>query len=199
MYIRLLLMLILFSGHNYLNAQNQTDHLEPELFHTKNKFVLINGGIGGGNYPFNSLGISLNYQFIRSKTMVGAGAQYIGNTSDGMFGEKDPVQTFPLMVDVRQTFMESENGRFATYIFAATGYVISITSNGESEEGEYEYFNGWGFNPGIGFRYNVFKNTGLMLDLTWFHHSHPRKWLEPVIKEDKKHWNLMLIRANVFF
>lgn len=196
---KFILSLILIINQYSVFAQENLVDKDQNIFHTKRQYVMINYGIGGGNYPFQSLGLNLSYQFLKTKTMLGVGVQYIGNTADGTFPTIDPVQIIPIMVDIRQQFMQSENDRFATYILAAGGYVISLTNNRESEEGEYEFLNGWAINPGVGFRYNLFKNTGLILDITWLHHSQPRRWLAPVIKQDQKNWDVILIRGNIFF
>ncbi len=132
--------------------------------------------------------------------MAGVSFQYIGTTSDGTWSGIDDIQVFPIMLDIRQRFMESKSGRFATFLIVSGGYVVSITGNDEDAEGNsFQYNNGWGINPGIGFRFNIFENVGAMLDLTWFHHSHPREWLPPVEQTDHKHWDVGLARLNIFF
>jgi len=183
-----------------LSAQTNEKHQASALFNTKRNYIFVSGSTGGGDYPFGGFGLNLSRQFFNGKTMAGIGVHYIGNTQDGSgIGGNDYVQIFPLMVDIRQMFMESRDGRFATFIIADGGYVISITGNGEDIEGPYQFLNGWAINPGIGFRFNIFENVGLMFDITWLHHSSPREWLPPVEKKGHKHWDVGLVRVNVFF
>ena len=183
-----------------ISAQSDVNDQTPRSFNTKKNYVFFSGSIGGGDYPFAGLGINLSHQLSNGKTWIGAGAHYIGNTGDGSgIGGFDPIQVFPLMADLRHTFMQSPDGRFSTLLIVDGGYVVSITENGDDADGEYEYLNGWAINPGIGFRFNIFENMGLMIDITWLHHSSPRVWLAPVEKKDHKHWDLGLVRGSIFF
>jgi len=184
-----------------LEAQTEVNDQTLRSYNTKKNYVFFSGSLGGGDYPFAGLGLNLGHQLSNGKTMIGAGAHYIGNTGDGSgIGGFDPIQVFPLMVDLRHTFTESPDGRFSTLLILDGGYVVSITENGDDDAGnEYEYLNGWAINPGIGFRFNIFKNMGLMIDITWLHHSSPRVWLAPVEKKDHEHWDLGLVRGSVFF
>ena len=191
---------ISFLGFSILHAQTDSIFQSPHSYNTKKNYVFVNGSIGGGDYPFAGFGLNLSHQFFNGNTMAGIGVHYIGNTSDGTWTGIDPVQIIPLMVDIRQTFMESRDGRFATLLIADAGYVISLTGNETDSEGNsFEYLNGWAINPGIGFRYNIFENMGVMLDITWLHHESQRVWLAPVDQMDHKHWDLALIRGSIFF
>ena len=160
--ILLLSQILCFST---LHSQIYLELAPQKFYNTKRNFVFVNGGTGGGDYPFACFGLNLGRRFFNGQTMAGIGVHYIGYTADGTF-PIDPVQIFPVMVDIRQTFMESRDGRFATLLIADAGYVFSITGNGEDAYGEYKFLNGWAINPGIGFRYNVFENAGLMFDIT---------------------------------
>lgn len=191
----LLTLLFLIFVVSTLSSQSG---LQTERFYnTKRNFIFLNAGTGGGDYPFASLGITLSRQFFNGETMAGIGVQYIGNTATSNW--VDPVQVFPIMVDFRQKFMESRNSRFAAFITAGAGYVISIIPTIEDELGIYEFKNGWGVSPGLAFRFNVFENIGLMVDVNWFHHEHPQIWTAPVEQTTTKIWNTGLVRGNVFF
>lgn len=180
-------------------AQSDANN-QISVFNTKRNFVTLNTSLGGGDYPFGALGLALYRQFFNNNTMAGVAFQYIGTTDDGSgIGGNDQAQLYTLMLDVRQKFMESEDGRFTTFLIGAAGYAMPINGNGEDSEGTYEFKNGWVINPGIGFRVNVLKNVGIMIDLTWLHHSSPRVWNPPSTKKDHKHWDLGLVRGHVFF
>jgi len=185
----------LFSFSFTLNAQSETEF--QRVYNTKRNFISLSGNIGGGDYPFAGLGLMLSRQFFNGKTMIGIRAEYIGNTYYWEY--IDPVQVFPVMLDVRQKFMESRDGRFSTFVIADAGYVVSITGNDVDEFGPYEYGNGWGVSPGIGFRFNIFENVGLMLDFQWFHHAHTKIWELDSKEKEWKHWNTGLVRGSVFF
>jgi hypothetical protein len=183
-----------------LNAQTNTNPQTSALYNSKRNYVFVNACAGGGDFPFQGIGLNLSRQFFNGKTMAGIGAHYIGDTGDGSgIGGFDPIQIFPLMVDIRQTFMESPDGRFSTQLIADAGYVIRINGHNSNDEGSYEYRNGWAINPGVSFRFNILKNLGIMLDVTWLHHSAPQVWSPPVEKKGHKHWDVGLVRMNVLF
>jgi hypothetical protein len=196
----LLSLFAAFFCFSELPAQTTGNVPSPVLYNTKRNFVFLNASTGGGDYPFFGMGLTLSRQFFNRRTMAGFSFQYIGNTHDGSdIGGIDPIQIFPLTLDIRQMFTESKDGRFATFIIANAGYVVSITGDGEDSDGPFEFGNGWAVNPGFAFRFNAFENVGLMADITWLHHDSPREWKSPVIKKDRKHWDVILLRGNVFF
>jgi hypothetical protein len=182
-----------------IQAQPIPNHRLQKTYNTKKNYVFTSFALGGGDYPCASLGLNLSRQIFNGDAMAGVAIHYIGTTDDGSRPWTDPAQIFPIMVDLRYKFNESRDGRFATYIIADGGYVISITGNGENEFGPYKILNGWAISPGIAFRFNVLENLGVMLDITWFHHSSAREWLPPTVRKDYKHWNLGLVRGHVFF
>ena len=195
-----LLTFFLIFSFSLLHAQTDSTFQSLQSYNTKKNFVFINGSLGGGDYPFAGLGLSLSHQLFKGNTMAGVSFQYIGTTSDGTWSGIDDIQIFPIMLDIRQRFMESKSGRFATFLIVSGGYVVSITGNDIDADGNsFQYNNGWGISPGIGFRFNIFENVGAMLDLTWFHHRHPREWLTPVEQTDYKHYDVGLVRLNIFF
>jgi len=181
-----------------------TDSLTPALltvpFHRN--VVMVHACIGGGDYPFGGLGLTLSRRLgQQGKTWVGFDARYIGNTATGGndFGI-DAIQNFPLLADLRQEFRRSKNGRFSILVFVEVGYVISITGNSVDQYGEIKYGNGWAFHPGIAFKINLSRNAGLMLDLGWMHHTGSRHWLPPAtVPDDVKTWNNGLVRGSIFF
>jgi hypothetical protein len=177
----------------------QLDSLHHRTFNTKRNFVLVNYCVGGGDYPFAGLGLTLSRTFFQNNTMIGLGAHYIGNTISENSGDLDELQYFPIMVDIRQKFMQSWDDRFATYLIFDGGYTVSISGNDINQYGEYEYRNGWAINPGVSFRFNVLNNLGIMMDISWLHHWGPRQWLPPVDRRDIDHWDLALIRWSLFF
>ena len=193
----LMTLLIITGSINGLRAQ--MDSLHHAVYNTKRNFMMINVCLGGGEYPFGGLGITLSRTFYNGNTMLGVGAHYIGNTISDNFQDLDELQYFPIMLDLRQKFMKSKDDRFATYVIFDGGYVVSISSNDSNMYGEYEYLNGWAINPGVSARFNIFNNIGVMMDVTWFHHWGPRQWLPPVERRDVDSWDLALIRWSLFF
>ncbi|MGB4848127.1 MAG: hypothetical protein WBP41_09435, partial [Saprospiraceae bacterium] len=187
LYSKFLIILIQLFCFSTISAQLNPDQPLQKVYNTKKNFVYVSGGTGGGDYPFACFGLNLGRRFFNDDLMAGIGIHYIGNTQDGSgIGGNDAVQIFPVMIDLRQKFMGSRDGRFATLLIADAGYVFSITGNGEDAVGEYKFLNGWTFNPGIGFRYNFFENVGLMFDISWLHHTSPREWLPPVVQKDQR-------------
>jgi hypothetical protein len=186
-------LLLVLAGSN-LFAQSRAD----SAFITKRNFISLNYSMGGGDYPCAGLGIALNHRLANKKTWVGLGAHYIGYTVDDEF--RDDVQIFPIMLDLKHEFSLSQDGRFSTFVFLDGGYVVSITGNDVDAYGEFEYGNGWAINPGIAFKFNILRNFGAMLDVSWMHHTSSRYWLSPDIdRQDIKHWNIGLVRGSIFF
>jgi hypothetical protein len=183
-----------------VNAQTDTTEQAIPTYNTKKNFVMMSASVGGGDYPFAGLGLSINRQFFNGNTIAGISFQYIGNTVQGNWTGINDIQMFPIMLDIRQRFMESPNGQFTTFLIISGGYVVMDPGSDSDVDGNpFDYKNGWAINPGIGFRFNIFKNTGLMIDLTWLHHDSPREWQAPVSYSDRKHWDVGLVRGSIFF
>jgi len=181
---------------NILNAQMNAKADSTKLYNTKSNYVFLNYSFGGGDYPFAGLGLNLSRQLSNGKTMAGVGLYYIGDTYTT---NPETYQIFPIMADIRQLFMESPDGRFAFLVIADAGYVVRINGHDSNDEGSFVYQNGWAINPGISFRFNIFKNMGIMFDITWLHHGCARVWEPPVEKKDHVHWDFALLRGHVFF
>lgn len=145
-------------------------------------------------------GIGLGRSFGHSyNTIAGISANYFGMSANAEDNYVDIVQAIPVMLDIRQAFYRSENDKFSTWVFLDAGYVISITGNEIDSEGEFEYGNGWGINPGISIKYYAFSKAGFSLDLGWFRHTSRLKWLPPSGKTGQKAWNLGMVRLSFFF
>lgn len=170
--------------------------------HLKDNFLVFSAGLGGGDYPLACFGLTLSHKAdAEGNSFIGLGAHYISNTintENGLLREEF-VQIVPVMADYRQAIKRSGNGKFSTFLFLDAGYVFSITGNEVDDTGEYEYKNGWGINPGISFKFDIFKNAGLMLDLGWLRHTSRLKWLPPSDKTGKKKWDLGIVRLSAFF
>ena len=54
---------LLLHGSSKVYAQTDTIGQTLQLYNTKKNFVMVNACIGGGDYPFAGLGLSLNRQF----------------------------------------------------------------------------------------------------------------------------------------
>ena len=191
-----LLLFILLSISSQLLSQAQEEL--PNPYNTRRNFMMLHYGVGGGDYPFGSLGLNLARQFNNGNTILGIGASYIGNTATVDWIGIDEVQVFPLMLDVRQKFMESQNQRFASFVTFDGGYVVSITEGDDDEFGPYEFKNGWAINPGVAFRFNVFDNVGIMADVSWMHHGGPKEWTL-IDRNEWKWWDTIWLRGHVFF
>ena len=191
-----ILLSFFLSFSDQLSAQAPAD--PPKLYNTKRNFMMLHIGTGGGDYPFASLGLNLGRHFFDGNTILGIGAHYIGNTATVDWIGIDDVQVFPVMLDIRQKFMESQNGRFSSFVTFDGGYVVSITGGDEDEFGPYEFKNGWAINPGVAFRFNVFNNVGIMADLSWMHHGGPKEWTL-IDRNEWKWWDTFWFRGNIFF
>ena len=168
----------------------------------KENFLFVSGSIGGGDYPFAGFGLTLSHKSDpEGKSYSGIGVHYIGNTigGEGALEREEYVQIIPIMLDYRREFSQSASGKFSTYLFLDAGYVFTLTGNEVDQTGEYEYKNGWAINPGISFKFDVFRQGGFMLDLGWMHHSSRLKWLPPSEQTGRKKWNLAMARLSLFF
>lgn len=196
----LLCAILLLHGSSMVYAQADTTGQVLQVYNTKKNFVMVNACVGGGDYPFAGLGLSLNRQFFKGNTIAGISFQYIGNTVQGNWTGINDIQMFPIMLDIRQRFMVSPNGQFTTFLIFSGGYVVMDPGSDSDVDGNpFDYKNGWAISPGISFRFNIFKNTGLMVDLTWLHHDSAREWQAPISYSDRKHWDVGLVRGSIFF
>ncbi len=169
---------------------------------SKENYLFVSGCVGGGDYPFAGFGLTLSHKTGQDgKSYAGIGVHYIGNTIGGenALEREEFVQIIPLMLDYRQEFKRSANGKASILLFLDAGYVFTLTGNEVDQTGEYEYKNGWAINPGISFKFNLFRQAGLMLDLGWMRHNSHLKWLPPSDKTGRKKWDLGMARLSLFF
>ncbi len=169
---------------------------------SRQNYLMVSGCAGGGDYPFMGFGLTLTHRSNPSdKSYFGIGAHYISNTINTENGllRQEFVQIFPIMLDYRREFSRASNGWFSTYLMLDAGYVVSITGNELDQTGEYEYGNGWAFNPGLSFKFDFLKHTAFFLDISWMRHTSRLKWLPPADKVSHKKWDLALLRLSAMF
>ena len=187
-----------------LSAFRVTHHLSEgnpiegrQLFNTSAVRPMVHVGLGGGDYSFTAMGVSV-FRQINPTVMAGISAQYFGENGKNSLlykWQKIPL-TFESMIDLKKY----HNNRSSVYMKIGVGY--SFTLNGSYyDPNEYIYkkvSDGWAFNPGLGYRINFLKNTGLNFDVS-YHLIIDKLHDEQGAELAKNYWNHILFRTSVFF
>jgi hypothetical protein len=168
-----------------------------QRFNQRLFYPMIHGWMGGGDYAFQGLGISVNHR-ITGRAEAGLGVHYLGQTSDNSPHQR---QTIPLTADLRYAFSESRSGRFAASLALSTGY--NFTLNREyfdpRENVQVSVSDGWYFSPGLSFRANILPNAGLMLDLGYQLSTSRLDLADGGDQLGRRNWNNFALRAGLFF
>lgn len=171
--------------------------IDPPTFNTSPVRPMIHFGVGGGDYSFTALGLSV-FRQINPFVTAGVSAHYFGENGKNVNLSK--WQKIPLTLESMIDLKKYKNNRSSLYFKLGAGY--SFTLNGsyyDPNESTYKKVtNGWTFNPGIGYRINILQNTGLNFDLNY------NLIVDELENENgeafsKNYWNHILFRTSVFF
>ena len=164
-----------------------------------NKFYLnLGSSTGGGDVAFKGLGIGLGYR-IQPGFSIGLYAEYIGSVGFAL-PEPYDFQKLPLILETRYELQEHFDGRGAIYGYLGAGYSITLDDEyREPDLGRFrEVTDGFAFKPGLGYRINIFENTGLLLDVNYLLIiDETRNENKLRIKTNK--WSNFMISAKLFF
>ncbi len=168
-----------------------------QLFNTSPVRPMVHVGLGGGDYSFTAMGVSV-FRQINPTVMAGISAQYFGENGKNSFLYK--WQKILLTVESMIDLKKYQNNRSSVYMKIGVGY--SFTLNGSYYDPN-EYVNkkvtdGWAFNPGLGYRVNFLQNTGLNFDVS-YHLIMDKLHDEQDAVIVKNYWNHILFRTSVFF
>jgi hypothetical protein len=184
-------------GQSERGAETLPAAAPQQGFNQRAFYPMLHGWIGGGDYAFQGLGISVNHR-ITGRAEAGLGVHYLGQTSDNSLHQR---QTIPLTADLRYAFSESRSGRFAASLALSTGY--NFTLNREyfdpRENVQVSVSDGWYFSPGLSFRANILPNAGLMLDLGYQLSTSRLDRADSGDQLGRRNWNNFALRAGLFF
>ena len=168
------------------------------VYNTHKVFPMVHLGIGAGDYSFSSMGISVFHK-MNQKVMMGLSAQYFGENGRGN-ARLIKWQKIPLTLESVMNLKSYQNDRSALLFVMGLGY--SFTLNGGYFDPEdliqKKVSNGVVFTPGLGYRFNILKNTGVLFDMRYH-------LIVDKIKNDQKevlsgkNWSHVLCRMSIFF
>lgn len=155
-------------------------------------------GLAGGDYSFTAMGLSI-FKRVNSYSSIGLSVHYFGENGTG---SSRPVkwQKIPLTLETMVDIKKYQNERSSLFLKMGIGY--SFTLNGSFFDSEElivkKVSNGIVVNPGIGYRFNILQNTGLMIDMSYNLIVDNLKDDQNVVLSTNK-WNHILFRFGVFF
>lgn len=138
-----------------------------DLFNTRPISLQLHYGLGGGDVSFTRMGFGL-YRNLGTSYKVGISTSYFGE--NGYNPNKFlQFQKIPVMAEFLYDINRYSKNRMALFSRLGAGY--SFTLNGSYYDPDrmlsFKQTNGLAFNLGIGYRLNVFKNTGFLFDVNY--------------------------------
>lgn len=179
-----------------------TEDLESSIkveqgFNNNQYFVNLGGSRGGGDVAYSGLGIGIGYR-LNSRLSLGIHAEYLGESGVGISAPYQ-WQKIPVMAEVRYELQRHYEGRGAIYLHSAIGY--SATLDDEFQDPDtgvmFDVTDGVAFKVGLGYRVNIFRNTGLLIDLNYLYIRDETREGNRLIKTNK--WSNFNISAKLFF
>lgn len=153
---------------------------------------------GGGDVRYIGFGLGMQY-WMSTKFALGLTTSYLGETGSGA-GRGYPWQKVPLTIESVYEYQKYSDNRMALYTKLGIGYSFTLNGNYYDNflEDEFKVTNGFVFNPGLGFRYNVTKNLGAKLDISYLLIADQNKRANGE-KLSNLHWNAVMMRLSMFF
>ncbi|MEM7575557.1 MAG: hypothetical protein AAF433_21815 [Bacteroidota bacterium] len=144
-------------------SQDSSSSIISPAYFTNKQWIQIHSYLGAGDYSLGGLGVTISHA-LNQRWLLGAGVHYISQTNERPFRNQ---QFVALSADVKWRFSSSSDNRLATYLVFNGGYHLPFdrTFTVEPFAEEVRVTNTWYFNPSLGFRFNVFRNMGLMFDI----------------------------------
>ena len=191
------------SGKSYIMVESDAiegpdlTSIDPPTFNTSSVRPMIHFGLGGGDYSFTALGVSV-FRQINPCVTAGISVHYFGENGRNVNFSK--WQKIPITLETIMDLKKYKNNRSSLYFKIGAGY--SLTLNGSyydpNENIQKKVTNGWIVNPGIGYRFNILQNTGLNFDMSY------NLIVDELENENgeaysKNYWNHILFRTSVFF
>lgn len=153
---------------------------------------------GGGDVSFIGFGLGMHY-WLSSSFALGVSSSYLGEVGSGA-ARSFQWQKIPLMVESIYEYQKYADNRMALYAKIGLGYSFTLNGNYFDNflEDEYRVTNGFVFNPGLGFRYNLFKNFGGKLGVSYLMISDQNKKATGE-KVSQLNWNVVMLKLTAFF
>ena len=155
--------LIAFSISGVKVAAQETESIKLERdYNTRDIYLRIGYGIGGGDWATRGMGIGL-YAKILPSLYTGITGFYYGDTG----GKAKIQQIIPLSLDVQYEIGTTEKGNGAIFVASSIGYNFVLNKSYFDEQHSTNGLvkNGLYFNPSLGYRLNFSRNTGIVFDL----------------------------------
>lgn len=146
---------------NVSAQQTETVSFQPN-YNTRNLYMRVSYGIGGGDWATRGMGIGL-FAKVRPGLYGGFSGYYFGDAG----GRAAIQQIIPVSGEIQYELETTEKGNGAILVGTSVGYNFVLNreyyNNRYSTPGLIQ--NGLYFNPSIGYRLNFTRNTGVIFDL----------------------------------
>ena len=160
--------------------------------------VTVGGSTGGGDVAFAGLHIGLDHQSLPG-LFLGVAAEYLGESGSGISAPYQ-WQKIPVYLNVRYELEHTFGGRGA--LFARTGVGYSFTLDNEYKDPDsnetFTVTNGLALKPGLGYRVNLLKNSGLMIEVNYLLILDNIKDAADQ-KAKSNNWSNIQVSASLFF
>lgn len=171
---------------------------ETSLYNSNRFQTSLSYHQGGGDVSFIGFGLGMHY-WISPAFAMGVTSSYLGEVGSGA-ARSFQWQKIPLMLESLYEYQKYADNRMALYAKIGLGYSFTLNGNYYDNflEDEYRVTNGFAFNPGLGFRYNLFKNFGGKLEVSYLMISDQNKKATGE-KLSQLNWNAVMVKLAVFF
>lgn len=177
---------------------NEMEIKPNKIFNDRFFSPIIHYGAGGGDIAFNMLGLAM-FMKLTPETKVGVSACYYGETGS-LRNRPIQWQKVPLTVEIMHDVQHYFYGRSALVASLGVGYSFTLNGNYTDLEKRLpaKQTNGVVINPGLGYRFNVLKNTGFMVDVRYqLIIDKDVNKLNETLKENN--WDNIVLRGSLFF
>ncbi|MEL7425350.1 MAG: hypothetical protein AAFN81_20345 [Bacteroidota bacterium] len=178
-------------------SEDQLKTEKPTLAEQEKLLTQIHAYLGGGDYSLAGFGLTLSKP-VHNQWLVGAGVHYIAQLNTRPFIRQ---QDIALTADVKWRYGQSANKRRMGYLSLAVGYYFQLNKDFYYDpiNGDATTRNTFYLNPSIGFRWDVFKWAGFMVDFgyqyttaTYFSQSNDERLFN-------RNFNNIAIRGTLIF
>ena len=192
------LIVILFLSANIIAQKSNKTKEVVSPFNKAKVVAMVHFGAGAGDYAVTSIGLSV-FQSLHQNIMLGASVQYMGENGRGNT-RLLKWQKIPLTLETNIDIKKYNNNRSSIFLRAGLGYCFTLNGSyvDPNDLAQKNVSNGLTFSPGLGFRLNILKNSGLRGDISYSLIS-DRLQNETGEKLSINYWNHLIFRASIFF
>lgn len=185
-----------------IQAQTAPKHVPETIeteanYHQSNYHFHINGMASGGDYASVGLGVGL-YRRIGPVLQLGAVFNYYGSTRN-FDTSRGPAGSIPFGLDIEYMIQSTRQNRLGLQLGCQLGYNF-VTQGGHQRNDKNAYFNnGLYVHPSIGFRCNIWKEAGLLLELGYQNIQSKSYYSDNNALIQKHSFSNIILGGSIFF